>query len=98
MVIKAENPFDFSLVFIFQRYSWGLHRFERFKEEAIQGLYNGKSLFPNVDVVAPLIKHLLESMMHAELSNHLEEDKASATLMAVMVRLKHISRTKYRHF
>ena len=51
--------------------------FERFKVEAIQGLYYGKSLSPNDGVLAPLMKHLLESMMDGELENHLQEDKAS---------------------
>ncbi|MEJ5144869.1 hypothetical protein WH188_05925 [Sphingobacterium sp. MYb388] len=49
--MKEKTPFDF----------------ERFKEEAMQGLYNGKSLSPNDGVLAPLMKHLLESMMDGEL-------------------------------
>lgn len=57
-------------------YSIGLRRFERFKDEAMQGLYNGKSLFHNNVVLAPLMKHLLESMMEGELDNHLTEDRA----------------------
>ncbi|GEJ45956.1 hypothetical protein CRS_25640 [Chryseobacterium sp. ON_d1] len=61
MVMKEKTPFDF----------------ERFKEEAMQGLYNGKSLSPNDGVLAPLMKHLLESMMDSELESHLQEDKAS---------------------
>ncbi|MDR2269661.1 MAG: transposase [Sphingobacterium sp.] len=43
----------------------------------MQGLYNGKSLSPNDGVLAPLMKHLLESMMDSELESHLQEDKAS---------------------
>jgi putative transposase len=43
MVMKEKTPFDF----------------ERFKDEAMQGLYNGKSLSPNDGVQAPLMKHLL---------------------------------------
>lgn len=58
-------------------YSRGLRRFERFKEEAMQGLYNGKSLSPNDGVLAPLMKHLLESMMYGELESQLQEDKTS---------------------
>ncbi|MEJ5052794.1 hypothetical protein WH223_00725 [Sphingobacterium sp. MYb382] len=50
--MKDKTPFDF----------------ERFKEEAMQGLYEGKSLSPNDGVLAPLIKHLLESMMDGELA------------------------------
>ncbi|CDT22540.1 IS256 family transposase [Sphingobacterium sp. IITKGP-BTPF85] len=47
------------------------------QDEAMQGLYNGKSLSPNDGVLAPLMKHLLESMMDGELESHLQEDKAS---------------------
>lgn len=43
----------------------------------MQGLYNGKSLSPNDGVLAPLMKHLLESMMDSELEGPLQEDKAS---------------------
>ncbi|MEZ0452768.1 hypothetical protein ABTW24_14320 [Sphingobacterium thalpophilum] len=57
--------------------SRGLRRFERFKAEAMQGLYEGKSLSPNDGVLAPLMKHLLESMMDGELENHLNEEKGS---------------------
>jgi hypothetical protein len=39
MVMKEKTLFDF----------------ERFKEEAMQGLYNGKSLSPNDGVLAPLM-------------------------------------------
>jgi transposase-like protein len=59
--MKEKDPFDF----------------ERFKAEAMQGLYEGKSLSPNDGVLAPLMKHLLESMMDGELENHLNEEKAS---------------------
>ncbi len=45
--MKEKDPFDF----------------ERFKAEAMQGLYEGKSLSPNDGVLAPLMKHLLESMI-----------------------------------
>ncbi len=43
----------------------------------MQGLYEGKSLSPNDGVLAPLMKHLLESMMDGELEDHLNEEKAS---------------------
>jgi len=43
----------------------------------MQGLYNGKSLSPSDGVQAPLMKHLLESMMDGELESNLQEDKAS---------------------
>ena len=43
----------------------------------MQGLYEGKSLSSNDGVLAPLMKHLLESMMDGELENHLNEEKAS---------------------
>lgn len=61
--MKEKDPFDF----------------ERFKAEAIQGLYEGKSLSPNDGVLAPLMKHLLESMMDGELENHLQQEKASGS-------------------
>lgn len=63
MVMKEKTPFDF----------------ERFKEETMQDLYNGKSLSPNDGVLAPLMKHLLESMMDGELENHIQEEKASGS-------------------
>ncbi|WKK57587.1 IS256 family transposase [Sphingobacterium sp. BN32] len=59
--MKEQTPFDF----------------ERFKAEALQGLSEGKSLSPNDGVLAPLMKHLLESMLSGEMDNHLEEEKAS---------------------
>ena len=51
--------------------------FERFKEEAIQGLAEGKKFGGADGVFGPMIKHLLESMLEGELTNHLEESKAS---------------------
>jgi len=51
--------------------------FERFKEEAMQGLYDGKKMGGNDGVFAPILKHLLESMLEGELNNHLEESKAA---------------------
>jgi transposase-like protein len=51
--------------------------FERFKREAISGLYSGKKMTGGDGVLAPLLKHLLESMLAGELDNHLAESKAS---------------------
>ena len=58
--MKKKTPFDF----------------ERFKEEAMQGLYNGKNLSPNDDVLVPLMKRLLESLTDGKLENHFQEEKA----------------------
>ena len=43
----------------------------------MQVLYEGKSLPSNDSVLAPLMKHLLESTMDGELENHLNEEKAA---------------------
>ena len=51
--------------------------FESFKREAISGLYSGKKMSGGDGVLAPLLKHLLESMLAGELDNHLAESKAS---------------------
>jgi putative transposase len=51
--------------------------FERFKDEAMQGLYDGKKMGGTDGVFAPILKHLLESMLEGELNNHLEESKAA---------------------
>lgn len=51
--------------------------FQRFKEEAMQGLYDGKKMGGTEGVFAPILKHLLESMLEGELNNHLEESKAA---------------------
>lgn len=53
--------------------------FDRFKEEAIQGLYEGKKMGGTDGVFAPMLKHLLESMLEGELDNHLEESKSSGS-------------------
>jgi transposase-like protein len=50
--------------------------FESFKKEAISGLYSGKKMSGGDGVLAPLLKHLLESMLAGELDNHLAESKA----------------------
>ena len=51
--------------------------FERFKEEAMKGLYEGKKMGGTDGVFAPMLKHLLESMLEGELDHHLQENKAS---------------------
>ena len=51
--------------------------FESFKKEAISGLYSGKKMSGSDGVLAPLLKHLLESMLAGELDNHLAADKAA---------------------
>lgn len=58
---KNKKPFDF----------------ERFKEEAMEGLYQGKKMGGTDGVFAPMLKHLLESMLEGELDNHLEKSKSS---------------------
>ncbi|CAM4414890.1 Transposase, Mutator family [Pedobacter westerhofensis] len=59
--MKNKEPFDF----------------ERFKEEAMEGLYNGKKMGGTDGVFAPMLKHLLESMLEGELDNHLQESKST---------------------
>jgi putative transposase len=51
--------------------------FERFKEEVMEGLYNGKKMGGTDGVFAPMLKHLLEAMLEGELINHLQESKSS---------------------
>ena len=51
--------------------------FDRFKEEAMKGLYEGKKMGGTDGVFAPMLKHLLESMLEGELDHHLQESKAS---------------------
>ena len=50
--------------------------FERFKEEVMRGLYEGKKMSGTDGVFAPMLKHLLESMLEGELDHHLQESKA----------------------
>ena len=59
--MKSKEPFDF----------------ERFKAEAMEGLYQGKKMGGTDGVFAPMLKHLLESMLEGELDNHLQESKGS---------------------
>lgn len=63
MIMKEQSDFDF----------------ERFKQEAMEGLYSGKKATGTDGIFAPLMKHLLESMLEGELNNHLDEEKASGT-------------------
>lgn len=49
--------------------------FESFKKQAMSDLYSGKSSTGTNGVFAPLMKHLLESMMAGELNHHLVENK-----------------------
>ena len=51
--------------------------FERFKQEAIKGLYAGKPLNGAQGIFAPLLKHFLEAAMTGELEAHLQEEKAA---------------------
>ncbi len=51
--------------------------FDRFKKEAMKGLYEGKKMGGTDGVFAPMLKHLLESMLEGELDHHLQESKAS---------------------
>lgn len=53
--------------------------FESFKEEAMAGLYQGKKMGGTDGVFAPILKHLLESMLEGELDHHLAQDKATGT-------------------
>lgn len=50
--------------------------FDRFKEEAIKGLYSGKPIHGEQGIFAPLMKHFLESALEGELDAHLKEEKA----------------------
>lgn len=43
----------------------------------MQGLYDGKKMGGTDGLFAPMLKHLLESMLEGELNNHLEESKAA---------------------
>lgn len=49
--------------------------FESFKKETIAGLYSGKKMTGSDGVLAPMMKHFLESMMAGELDHHLSESK-----------------------
>ena len=49
---------------------------EGFEKAALDKLKNGEKLGGKDGVMAPLIKHLLETALGAELDEHLEEEKA----------------------
>lgn len=51
--------------------------FNRFKEDAIKSLYEGKKMSGTDGIFAPMLKHLLESMLAGELDHHLQENRAS---------------------
>jgi putative transposase len=51
--------------------------FERFKQEAIKGLYAGQALNGEQGIFAPLLKHFLEAALAGELEAHLQEEKAA---------------------
>jgi len=53
--------------------------FERFQQEAIRGLYEGKSLTGEKGIFAPLLKHFLEAALEGELAAHLQEAKSGDT-------------------
>jgi len=43
----------------------------------MKGLYAGKKMGGTDGIFAPMLKHLLESMLEADLDHHLQESKAS---------------------
>nr|WP_188626566.1 transposase [Pedobacter quisquiliarum] len=49
--------------------------FESFKREAIAGLYAGKKMTGTDGVLAPMMKHFLESMMTGELVHYFSGSK-----------------------
>lgn len=51
--------------------------FESFKRDAIAGLYAGKKMTGTDGVLAPMMKHFLESMMTGELEHHISQTKLS---------------------
>ena len=50
--MKNKEPFDF----------------ERFKNEAMEGLYQGKKMGGTDGIFAPMLKHLLESMFFSQVN------------------------------
>lgn len=50
--------------------------FESFKKEAVAGLSSGKKMSGSDGVLAPLLKHLLESVLEGELDHHLADSRA----------------------
>ena len=51
--------------------------FDKFKEQAIKGMYAGKPMSGERGIFAPLLKHFLESALEGELEAHLQNEKAS---------------------
>jgi putative transposase len=49
--------------------------FESFKKEALVGLGSGKKMTGSEGVLAPLLKHLLESALEGEFAHHLSQSK-----------------------
>ena len=43
----------------------------------MRGLYEGRKMAGTDGVFAPMLKHLLESVLEVELDHHLQESKAS---------------------
>jgi len=54
----------------------------------MQGLYEGKSLYPNDGILAPLMKHLLESMMDGELETISTKKKLRAIATVEIAKAK----------
>ena len=50
--------------------------YNKFKEEAIKGLKEGKGLSGTDNIMLPMIKDLLETAMQAEIDSHMQEEKA----------------------
>lgn len=50
--------------------------FERFKQEAIKGMYSGQPLNGEKGIFAPLLKHFLEAALEGELAAHLAGEKS----------------------
>ena len=49
--------------------------YERFQQEAIQGLYEGKPLSGENGIFAPLLKHFLEKALEGAMPTYLEKKR-----------------------
>jgi len=49
---------------------------EAFKAKALEGLHKGRPMMGEDGVLAPLMKHLLESCLEGEMDAHLSKEKA----------------------
>ena len=49
--------------------------FNKFKEQAIEELRSGKGIIGNDNVLLPMIKHLLEEGLNAELDSHMNDER-----------------------